>query len=1268
MSTTELELKIISNSDVAARALTALATALAKVKSALIKGSELGEMADGLQRISQALSTKISDANVALLERISKTGRGKSNFEQMASGIERVRTALESPMSEDNVAMLDRVSAAMKAFAEASVTARKLTEQGANGGKAAPVANELQPQLSGMKETASVFEEVKDAAGGASDAVSSVNNAIGMPDLSGAYQAERVIEDTGAAANTASESVSTSSGRMSRALEAVRGAAERVKTALSGIAGGMKWTGEDGAASRIGEITASIKELTNAGRSGKSTIGGLVTQFGRIAKMRAIRAMIMAIAKGLKEGIDNVRQYSKAIGGEFDRAMTSAANATFKMKNSIGAALAPALQALIPILQTVVSWIITVFNYINQFFALLSGATSWTRATDAAASSLDKVKNSAGGAGGAIQNLLADWDELNVIQSKGGGGGGGGGGAMPIDYSSMFEQVDVFDEKIRAIVDFIQEHMDQIKSIVQDIGVAILAWEMSKLFTGGLGVLSALFGLIAAAGVVTVVFKLSTMFSEEYLQGGEPGWLLAQILTTALGAGLAAKIVKTIGGAKWGAQGAAVAVGLTLTFSALANIKALLGDTDVDALSEKSILLAIISALEIGLGVSVVALGFDASVGLAGIIGAGAALFVFGVVLGLKAYINKNNTDLEWGNLTLTQEQVQAFVAEQLFDIDVHAQAKIIVDTVTEAKEARAAIQDRLTRIENSYRLIVIGVGNKDNYATLHSEIDSVIAEIHSYIEKAKETGALTVSLMPQLAGATEEDQAAWYTEYVEGWGLIDQWATDTGKEIGDLLIKAESNALEEGEPEILAKYMKQFSDVTRAISSAQSGATAYTNLLENWDLASEKTASEAADVYLQYMDELRSSGAQLVDEQIVQISGMLAGLKELSEQNPENEAYKESYDYWSAYLESLVSGRDAAIDEYVAGHSQPGQDWFLGIVEGQTNPDIVRNNIDRFSWDAFLNGSGTGNIGDTLYSDTGRLRRIGAELTGIPEKALEAAGTIGWEYIPQEYYEEIIKKYFPEEYWDYVVDYLRNNFGIKTQAILRNNGLPYGDTDYSQMTQEQTADFEKQLQKEADAAAAANSSVTQDLSGISEAANNASDDFTNLTDTWANETPASPDFTWVITGFDELANNVENDSARVIRAMNEMKAAMVVMYGDPTGSYVRSRIPSTGGIKRFASGGFPTTGSMFVARESGPELVGTMGGRTAVANNDQIVSGIAGGVAAGQSEQNALLRQQNEYLRRLLAKEGTVRVEPSAGWAKFNRRSEEMYARNAGR
>lgn len=49
--------------------------------------------------------------------------------------------------------------------------------------------------------------------------------------------------------------------------------------------------------------------------------------------------------------------------------------------------------------------------------------------------------------------------------------------------------------------------------------------------------------------------------------------------------------------------------------------------------------------------------------------------------------------------------------------------------------------------------------------------------------------------------------------------------------------------------------------------------------------------------------------------------------------------------------------------------------------------------------------------------------------------------------------------------------------------------------------------------------------------------------------------------------------------------------------------------------VEWYAQGGFPDEGQLFVARESGAEMVGAMGRRTAVANNDQIVEGISAGV-----------------------------------------------------
>lgn len=60
------------------------------------------------------------------------------------------------------------------------------------------------------------------------------------------------------------------------------------------------------------------------------------------------------------------------------------------------------------------------------------------------------------------------------------------------------------------------------------------------------------------------------------------------------------------------------------------------------------------------------------------------------------------------------------------------------------------------------------------------------------------------------------------------------------------------------------------------------------------------------------------------------------------------------------------------------------------------------------------------------------------------------------------------------------------------------------------------------------------------------------------------------------------------------------------------------ARIQADGSIylQGFASGGFPEEGQLFVAREAGAEMVGSVGGHTAVATNDDIVASVSAGVA----------------------------------------------------
>lgn len=93
--------------------------------------------------------------------------------------------------------------------------------------------------------------------------------------------------------------------------------------------------------------------------------------------------------------------------------------------------------------------------------------------------------------------------------------------------------------------------------------------------------------------------------------------------------------------------------------------------------------------------------------------------------------------------------------------------------------------------------------------------------------------------------------------------------------------------------------------------------------------------------------------------------------------------------------------------------------------------------------------------------------------------------------------------------------------------------------------------------------------------------------------------------------------------------------------------------------VSWYASGGFPDYGEMFIAREDGPELVGRIGNRSAVANNDQIVQGIA---SANDGVVNAIYAVAQQIVRAIEENGGDIYVE-SDGTATQNRRN-RMYGK----
>lgn len=103
-----------------------------------------------------------------------------------------------------------------------------------------------------------------------------------------------------------------------------------------------------------------------------------------------------------------------------------------------------------------------------------------------------------------------------------------------------------------------------------------------------------------------------------------------------------------------------------------------------------------------------------------------------------------------------------------------------------------------------------------------------------------------------------------------------------------------------------------------------------------------------------------------------------------------------------------------------------------------------------------------------------------------------------------------------------------------------------------------------------------------------------------------------------VISVVESLLNGIIDKVNSLISLASEIPVVGTVVGNRRIG---RVYIPRVQGMSNFyADGGFPKHGEMFVARESGPELVGNIGRKSAVANNDQIISGITSGVADGNT------------------------------------------------
>ena len=189
-------------------------------------------------------------------------------------------------------------------------------------------------------------------------------------------------------------------------------------------------------------IRSFISNMKRVGSSSNGAAKGIF-RLSNMFKMLLIRMAMRAAIQGVKEGFQNLAQYSSEVNATLSGLMSSM---TY-LKNSFAAAFAPILTAVAPVLNTLINLLATALGYINQFFSALGGKTTFIKAkkvNEDYAKSLKGTGGAAKQAGQEAKKALAPFDDLVQIQqnaNKGNSGrGGGGGGASP---SSMFETAEI---------------------------------------------------------------------------------------------------------------------------------------------------------------------------------------------------------------------------------------------------------------------------------------------------------------------------------------------------------------------------------------------------------------------------------------------------------------------------------------------------------------------------------------------------------------------------------------------------------------------------------------------------------------------------------------------------------------------------------------------------------------------------------------------------------------------------------------------------------
>lgn len=247
------------------------------------------------------------------------------------------------------------------------------------------------------------------------------------------------------------ESASGTGGKLAKMLTGVKKFLDIVITGIkkaSGAFGSLIHRFRNG----IPILNKTRKSASGLGNQMRG-LSGLFRTIEITAKYMFASFLIMGTVNGIKEGMQNLAQYSERTNASLSMLMSSLT----QLKNALATAFAPILHTIAPLLNMLIQKVTQAVSAIGMLFASLTGQSIFTRAKEVNQDYAASLNQNAAGADKAneankkLQRTLLGFDQINKLDDNESDSGAGG-----LSPSDMFEEVPI-SNKIKEFADKLKE-------------------------------------------------------------------------------------------------------------------------------------------------------------------------------------------------------------------------------------------------------------------------------------------------------------------------------------------------------------------------------------------------------------------------------------------------------------------------------------------------------------------------------------------------------------------------------------------------------------------------------------------------------------------------------------------------------------------------------------------------------------------------------------------------------------------------------------------